>query len=521
MKRLLASLLIAAVTLLSIEGVLGLAGQPLLVPRLWTPAEATSEELSRPLTDAERRRAGAENSGLFSAHPDPRVGFVLRPGSEFSILEGSIRSDALGLRARPGPPARDNALRIAVMGASIPFGFGVDDDETLAHRIEQALETARGPDARQVACRTVAITRWNVVNATAFLHDHMDVLRPDIVLFMPYDNDLSDTDVVGETGHRRSAPDATQPDPWLCVRKEDVTFQVQRLQNLAAEGRLEADLEQLGADALNADLSPESSRRYDQNAAALLRLRAELAARGARFVYLQLCENIHGFHMLERLLRAAPDLEVIPLLDSYTPEFSLGHDAHPSAETYSVLGAWVARELIDRGLVDRGSGELPAPGPANYEERRAQPRPARAIVALANKARADALAELQPVIDFTTGRGVRQVYGSIGSGGTAGPRLVVLLGRGGDALELELAPLATRPEQYPLDVTVQVDGAVLGVLRIEADGPARARFALPPGETPAIEVRLSAPDWVAGVFSDYELREIAAYTPLRIACDDG
>ena len=143
------------------------------------------------------------------------------------------------------------------------------------------------------------------------------------------------------------------------------------------------------------------------------------------------------------------------------------------------------------------------------------------IEARSQQVRAWALAELQPAIDFRSGRGVRQIYGGVSIGATSGPRLAVLLARRGRALDVELAPLGGRPGLYPLDIDVQVDGVRIGVVTLTAGGSTRARFPLPPGDSPAIEVRLSAPEWTVGSFSTFDVVETAAYRPLRLACDDG
>src|SRR5262245_57323580 len=119
-RRLLAALLVAAVTLLAFEGAVSAAGRGSFLrslPRLWNGG--ADADAGRPLSDEERRRAAAENPGIWRAHPDPRVGYVLRSRSDLAVGEGTIRSDGLGLRQRAGPPMPSDALRVAVLGASI------------------------------------------------------------------------------------------------------------------------------------------------------------------------------------------------------------------------------------------------------------------------------------------------------------------------------------------------------------------------------------------------------------------
>jgi hypothetical protein len=323
---------------------------------------------------------------------------------------------------------------------------------------------------------------------------------------------------VDETGHRRAAPDPAAPDPWLSVRADDLSALTRRLQDARELGLVETGFRDIGPDALTSDLSPESTRRYDENAALLLRLNDELAARGARLAYLVYDAGPHAWHMLRRLLAAAPDLPVIPLLEDVRAEFSLGYDPHPSARTVDVLAGWVAQDLLRRGLVDPGLGRpLPAT-PPEYAALRAAERSRDEVEALSRAARDEALLALQPAIDFRDGRGIRQVFGGVSTTATSGPRLLALLARRA-TLAVELAPLAERPDLYPLRVQVLADGAPLGELLLAADGPASARFALPPGG-PCVEVKLAAEDWVVSVVGNWESAEAAAYRPLRLACED-
>jgi len=518
-RRLILATLLAALTLLALEGALSALGQPSLLrrlPRLW--GETPYDSAWRPLSDEERRRAAAENPGIWSAHPDPRVGYVLRSDSVLVVLDGLIRSDGLGLRRRAAEP-RAGALRIAVLGASIPFGYGLDDNQTLAHRLEHYLDLTRGPAARAVEARTVAISRWNMRNAVAFLLDHLPELSPDLVLVMPFENDLSDTDQVNESGHRRVFPDPAAADPWLSARMDATQLLLGNLTLARQRGLAVVRAEQVGPLALSADLGPESARRYDENVALLLHLRERLAARGARLACLVFVEDPYSSHLLRRLLAGAPDLPVIPLLRSYPGEFTLGHDPHPSAQTVDVLACWVAADLLRLGLVDAGAARPLPPAPAEYQAQRATPRGREEFEAHSRAARELALQDLEPAIDFTSGRGIQQVYGGCGALGTAGPRLLALLPRG-PTLVVELAPLAERPDLHPLRVQVLADGAPLGELQLEPGQTARARFALP-GGAPAIEIKLVASDWIVGRFSDSAPSETAAYRPLRLACEDG
>jgi hypothetical protein len=88
-------------------------------------------------------------------------------------------------------------------------------------------------------------------------------------------------------------------------------------------------------------------------------------------------------------------------------------------------------------------------------------------------------------------------------------------------VSVALDPLPGRPDLYPLDVAVEIDGAPAGTLRVEAVGTATGRFPVPRRADPEepLEVKLIAPRWV--VESLLWRATVAAFLPVRIACEDG
>jgi hypothetical protein len=340
------------------------------------PAAREPDEAPPGAGDAgEAGESGGEGLGaIYAPHEDARVGYVLQPERDLAIYDGRIRSDALGLRSRPGPPPPDDAQRIVVLGDSVAFGFGVNDDECLAARLEARLAELRGPGERPVACRTVAIPSWNQRAAAAFLLDHWDELRPDIVLDLPIANDVYDLDGVRATGERRAWPDPAAADPWLTV---SVRYQMSGMVGRFLSGRGgELTARDLGPDVVLGDLCAESRRRHDDNAESIVRLDALLAARGCRLALVWNTIGDYTWSLTSRLAVRDPELPSIPLLRVARPEFSLGHDPHPNALTLDVWARWLAAELVERGWVTRGEGRALPAVPGEYEEARAAPLPA-------------------------------------------------------------------------------------------------------------------------------------------------
>jgi len=500
--RMLLSGAVATAALLVAEGALSLfTTRSLLELTPW---------VSRGWTDADRLRAAARNRGAYRVHEDPYVGYVMRPRADVEMHETAVRTGPLGMRRRFLPQRAEDALRIVVLGDSVAFGLGVGDRETIAHELEKVLTVARGPDEPEVVCRTVAMPGWNHRNAVSYLLDHLDAWAPDVVVYMPIGNDLEDGRGVYESGHARLAPDVAQPDPLLIVNSGATRAFEREL------ARQVGELEAPGAGAIPSDLSPESRRRFDENADSIVELEARLRRAGARLLIAHYQLGLYAGLLQDRLLERDLQAPTVWLLRDVPPELTLGFDPHPNARTLRIVARWIGDALMELGWVgDARRARLPQVG-VEYEELRARaPSPAQ-VRGLAQQARRKALGLLQPVIDLTTGRGVRQLYGGLDRSGLAGPRLKGLLARGGPVLEVALAALPERPDLDPVEVDVDVDGRALGTITLTGAG-ARERLALPPGAQ-VVEVTLAARRWVSVERGGRRL--VAAYRPLSLAASE-
>src|SRR5262249_3542023 len=170
-------------------------------------------------------------------------------------------------------------------------------------------------EPRRVIVRDVAIEGWNWRNSTAFLRDHFDALRPDVVVFLPIGNDLSNTEGIWETGHRRLAPDLGTDDPWTYVNLNEYGQWVRSLQAAYQRGELALRSNDLGPTVLNCDLGGESTRRLDEMAAGIAALARDLAAQHVRFAILRYEPDPVVLAVERRLAHDAPTIPVIPLLD--------------------------------------------------------------------------------------------------------------------------------------------------------------------------------------------------------------
>ncbi|HEX6885995.1 MAG TPA: hypothetical protein VF530_21655 [Planctomycetota bacterium] len=519
LRRILLALTATVLALLVTEGALSLTGTPLLGRLL----DRDGLQGFRMQWDEERFAAAARTPGPYRVHEDPLVSYTLKAEHDFEVLGGKGSSDALGLRRRPavpGAPAWEDpqTFRIAVLGDSVAFGFGLDDADVLAARLEACLREVQGALGRPVACRTVAIAGWNFRNEIAFLYDHWNELDPDLVVHLPIENDLVGSRGVNETGQTGPAPDLGEEDPWLVVNGDFSMGMKLFLLQRAAEGKLDLSEEDLGPDVVKAGLSPTSTRRYDAMARAVLGLEAFLRERDRHLVLVQY-DHLGALPiLLERLLREGLRAPIVPFLSRVVRGDTLGHDPHPSPDTVRNLAIVIARELLARGLVERGEDRPLPPLDARIEERLAPVPTLDSCAAEAAAARAEALASLSPTIDWEEGRGVRQTFGNISPRGVVGTRLVVVV-KGGRRLRIVLEPLAERPDLYPLSVAVEIGGQSMDPLRLRAGERAEAVYTGFASDAEALEVRLVPERWVvvqrarSSLLGAFQLVRIEALDP--------
>lgn len=493
MKKLAVFLLATASCLLLLEGLLSLAyATSLRALFARAPAAEAETETFQP-TDHDRALAAARSAGPFRVPDDALVAYTLKTASELTYTEGKVTmqlvTDELGLRARPGPPPAADALRILVLGDSVAFGFGLGDADTLAAQLERVLAAPLGG---RVACFTVAIPSWNTRNAWRFLLDHLERLRPDIVLYLPVENDLEDSYGVTEAGQRRAAEDPASAHPLLHVRPVRALVNL-RTRALRAAG--DDPEERLGPGVIGARLSTLSRARYGDMARTIAAGVQRLERIQARIALVSYEQSEFHRELRAELLRAGAAPVEIPLLAEIQKDDTLGIDPHPSAATVGAFALWIAESLLELGwLPGAGRAELPAVA-ARYAGRRASVLEG-AQAEDWSRARHERLVRaLEPRISTDTLQGILQVYGGLNLDGTLEAQCAAVLPHG-KTLRVCVAPLAAPADLYPLTLRVFVNERALGSLSIRAGEECTARFELGAEEAAApFEVRLEAHDW--------------------------
>jgi len=425
--------------------------------------------------------------------PEERlVSYTLRPSTALTFREGAVvmplESDALGLRRRRTEVPPD-ALCIVVLGDSVAFGFGLDEGGTLAEQLEREL-TGLAP-TRPVACFTVALPSWNVDNAFRFLLDHLDEFRPELVLWLPVENDLEDGYGVTESGDRRAGEDPASDVPGLHVRPEwgFLAARSKELGAAAGEARLRA-----GPEVLVSGATPLSRRRFAHAAEVVGAAARRLERAGARLVVAAHQQSDFQRELRASLLEAGLVLDELALFEALTKTDSLGIDPHPSARTVGVMARFLTEEFVARGWIP-GARAPEREGLAPELRARQAELPTHAeALAWSRASRARVAQALEARIVPSTLQGMLQVYGGIHLDDSLEPVFGAALPAGRE-LVVGLAPLDDVPDLYPLEVEVFAQEQRLGVLRLEAGRACVARFALAPRGGP-FDLVLRAPDHV-------------------------
>jgi lysophospholipase L1-like esterase len=120
--------------------------------------------------------------GLYKADSD--VAYVLTPGFTGSVRRAEFDSPVTigkaGLRGADPRLRRSNTFRILVLGDSLAWGFGVDDDETFAARLETLL-SGRYP-ALDIQVLNGAVPGYGTADELAYLRSRGVKLDPDLVI---------------------------------------------------------------------------------------------------------------------------------------------------------------------------------------------------------------------------------------------------------------------------------------------------------------------------------------------------
>lgn len=136
-------------------------------------------------------RATADPRAL-AATADPELGWLLRPNHDAELEGARVRTNSAGFRGPEwGSPedaelADDGVLRVAVLGDSVAFGFGVEYEQLFGAQLERRLAAALGEGRVEVRNYALPGKCWSQMRG---IHDrYVAPWEPDVVVAMLNDS---------------------------------------------------------------------------------------------------------------------------------------------------------------------------------------------------------------------------------------------------------------------------------------------------------------------------------------------
>ena len=115
----------------------------------------------------------------------------LVPGAVASYLGHEVRISGQRMRNRTVLiPKPADVFRIVVLGDSVPFGWGVGEDDPFPRRLEGLLQQSPRRDGRRYEVVNAGSPGWGLVEEGLWLRDEGMALQPDLVLHCIINNDV-------------------------------------------------------------------------------------------------------------------------------------------------------------------------------------------------------------------------------------------------------------------------------------------------------------------------------------------
>lgn len=283
-----------------------------------------------------------------------------KPNLDLDLGSYRLRTSSLGLRSpevAPQPPA--GTFRILLLGDSVAYGWGVDDEVTFARRLETEWNATQ--PARRIEVINTGHPMYDSNQEEATLREVGLSLRPDLVLLVYVVNDIEPTrDIVEElmTGKKpHPEEDVVVPDDFWSAAASRIAPMLPATARLLG---LRSDLEARIQRALPPGVKyrPETwgkgPRGWPRSQAALLRIR-DLCAQ-AKVPLVLFDHTLPAMETLPDFCRSN-GIEYEELRFSKA-DHALGIvnsplDSHPNAKGHGLLVERLRAALVRRGLLPK------------------------------------------------------------------------------------------------------------------------------------------------------------------------
>ena len=322
-------------------------------------AEAGSEFSNLGQLRASLSKADAKNNGrvtlgsIIQAHPDDQMIYDLRPNLALNFQGAPVQTNSCGMRERELTLQKPvGTFRIAIIGDSFTFGWGVKEELAFPRQLEKILNNSlsrAGPDKRNinnVEVLNFGVPGFSPFQAVATFEQKALDYNPDAVVLFFIENDF---------GMPFFIRDLEQPQNLFAssnLRK----LNLGRTAGNAPPGDRIAD----DSEAAEAPRTPKLPAEFDPNRA-LQKLAAIADAKGIRtFLAINPKKNWLGIHrrlwVLKnnhqiRFMNFYEDFQRSVVTRAYTNEsLTLAHDQHPSPRKHKLLAQVMAPYFFEQLL---------------------------------------------------------------------------------------------------------------------------------------------------------------------------
>ncbi len=322
-------------------------------------------------------------SDVFEQHPSPAIGYTLRRSFESNAFGARLSTNSFGFRGPEWPRLKPpNTTRIALVGDSHTFGFGVDAARTWGELLRGRLQARLG---RNVEVLNFGVNGYNSRQQAAVLEELALPLAPDLVIIQVSSNDHEaaltvDADGFLHTGVK-SRPDDV--DIWRDRHQEAFTaferrtFSSSRFLTYVRILSLRRSMRQAAASTEAADLAATASVSSDPTTGPvaeelretvyepLTRMVRSARRRGAAVAFVTFAAPLPWRQTIGALAarEAVPTLDLIAALDARTwkelvETWSLGWDSHMGPAAHAVwaerIDALLSGPDLSRALLHPG-----------------------------------------------------------------------------------------------------------------------------------------------------------------------
>lgn len=298
---------------------------------------------------------------IYQKNEDPRIGYELKPNISEKAFRSTITTNELGFR---GPELKEEKPVIAVLGDSITFGYGVEDDESFPAKLQEQF-----PEYEIV---NMGVPGYNMDQEVAVYETKAVSLDPTAAMLLFYFNDLNNDppSILDETGVLR--PFDWTPEQNKCTKQtvgalsfipgscwlnthSTIFIKLKKIANLIASSRniareKETSQEEPARDAFDLAVVNEYEKKLD-------RLVELMPAKMPRVFVIVPDFSRHPV-ILPQLIRIAKErgFLVVDLYEVFGTEGkTLGWDAHPHPDMLKQAAEYVAEVMKAKNILSEES----------------------------------------------------------------------------------------------------------------------------------------------------------------------